>query len=109
MDKSNYTLSDSITYTITNNTDIEYYVISNEITLEKKVNNTWKKVIFNIIPIEDGQEIDKVTKENPFYSETRPLDEWLTVGTFRIVRIISKDRDINTEDIILLSSEFTIK
>lgn len=109
LDKEKYTKQDSIVFSIINNTNDTLYIQTNDVFfLEKKVNNEWKKVLFNIIPPEKGQEIESLAKNKPFDTSTRTLDDWLTEGTFRIVIIVSKSSDITTNDFTLISDEFTV-
>jgi hypothetical protein len=111
LDKEKYTTQDSLTYSIANNTNTTLYIQTNDVFfLEKKVDNEWKKVLFNIIPSEQdlGQEIQSLTKNKPLELSTRTLDDWLNEGTFRIVRIVSKSPTLSTNDFTLLSNEFTV-
>lgn len=109
LDKENYARQDSIVYSIINNTNDTFYLQTNDVFfLEKKINNEWKKVLFNLIPPEKGQEIRSLTKSRPYRTSTRTLDDWLTEGNFRFVIIVSKSSDMATNDFTLISNEFTV-
>jgi hypothetical protein len=109
IDKDAYRINDSIKLSFTNKTNTELYITTNQLSLEKKVNNTWKTLIFNIVPNEGvGREIVALTKEKPYNSTTLTLDRWLTEGTFRIVHIVSKSPDLSTNDFTLISLPFKV-
>ena len=108
LSKNKYRQEDSIQYTITNKSNSDLFIASDNTSfLEKQDKGIWRKVIFNLIePIHQGDNLLPVNKSIEITTLT--INQWLDQGTFRIVRHLNDSPEQKGNPILLVSQPFTV-